>query len=140
MTTCYVGGSFDVFHAGHVNLLRAASKLAGRDGRVIVAVNSDAFHRAYRNADPHVGEKDRLAVVLACRYVTHAFVMPDAEHQRGIIHAWLPDYIVHSDQWMGDSLLKQLSIDQAFLDEHGIKMYYPPHTPGISSTMIRAML
>ena len=49
MTTCYVGGSFDIFHRGHVELLRAAAAMAER---VVVAVNSDAFTESRpRHAD-----------------------------------------------------------------------------------------
>ncbi len=140
MTTIYLGGSFDLWHKGHVNLLQTAAGIAGQGGRVVVAVNSDAFHKAYRGVDPIIGEWDRLKVVLACRYVTHAFLMPDHSTQRSTIALWKPDYIMHGDDWTGESLLKQLGIDGAFLDAHGIKMYYAPYTEGVSSRVIRGKL
>jgi cytidyltransferase-like protein len=134
-----VGGSFDCFHRGHVNLLRAAHDIAA-GGRVVVAVNADDFHAAYRHKPPVIGEADRLAVVLACRYVTHAFLMPNHAAQPSVIASWKPDYIVHGDDWMGDSLLVQLGIDEAFLHDHEILMYYAPYTKDISTTVIRDRL
>ena len=137
MTTCYCGGSYDLFHRGHVELLRAAAAMAER---VVVAVNSDAFHTAYKGKPPVVAERDRLAVVLACRYVTHAFLMPDHSAQRRVIAAWEPTYILHGDDWTGESLLRQLNIDAAFLQQHGIQMVYVPYTPGVSTSLLRAEL
>ena len=128
-----------MFHRGHVNLLRAAHDIAA-GGRVVVAVNADQFHHAYRGKPPVIGEQDRLAVVLGCRYVTHAFLMPNHAAQRGIIEAWKPDYIVHGDDWTGDSLLAQLGIDEAFLHDHEILMYYAPYTKDISSRGVRDRL
>lgn len=137
MVTAYLGGSFDLFHRGHVELLRAAAAMAER---VVVAVNSDTFHESYRGKPPVVHERDRLAVVLACRHVTNAFIMPDHSAQRRIIAAWEPTFILHGDDWTGESLLKQLGIDQVFLHKHHIQMVYVPYTQGISSTALRAEL
>jgi len=133
---CYVGGSFDLFHRGHVEVLRQASRF----GKIIAAVNADAFHQFYRGRPPIVSEQDRLAVVMACRYVSHAFLVPSHDKQRDIIKAWSPTYIIHGDDWTGDSLLAQLGIDQAFLDEYAIEMRYVPYTKGISSSAIRERL
>lgn len=133
MPKSYCGGSFDLFHKGHVNILRYASRF----GKVIAAVNSDAFHQAYRGRPPIIPEADRLAVVLACRYVTHAFIVPSHDKQRDIIRAWKPTYIFHGDDWMGDSLLAQLGIDQQFLTENEIEMRYVPYTRDVSSSVIR---
>ena len=126
-----------MFHRGHVELLRAAAAMAER---VVVAVNSDAFHVAYKGKPPVVGERDRLACVLACRYVHHAFLMPDHSAQRRVIAAWEPTYILHGDDWTGDGLLKQLGIDQAFLSRHHIQMVYAPYTPSVSSSELRREL
>ena len=136
MPKCYVGGSFDLFHRGHVEILRQAARF----GNVIAAVNSDAFHQSYRGRPPIVGEWDRLAVVMGCRYVSHAFIVPAHDRQRDIIRAWRPAYIVHGDDWTGDSLLAQLGIDPAFLEEMGITMRYVPYTTGISSSTIRTRI
>lgn len=136
----YVGGSFDLFHAGHVAFLRECKQY----GEVIVAVNSDAFHESYRGKPPVVSERNRLEVVLGCRYVDRAFIVADHASQPLIIAATAPTHIVHGDDWVGESLLRQLGIDRAFLYEHGIQMMYlerpKPVPAGRSSTSIREQL
>ena len=137
MNVLYVGGSFDLFHAGHVELLREA-RLMTAPSTTWVAVNSDRFHEAYRGKPPVMSERDRLAVILACRYVDHAFIMQCHESQRGTIANIKPSHIVHGNDWMGDGLLNQLGIDQAFLDELGIRMLYIDRTTGLSTTGVKA--
>ena len=67
----YVIGSFDLFHRGHVELLRRARALGDR---LIVAINGDDIVEKYKRR-PYIKEDDRLAVVQACRYVDEAFVI-----------------------------------------------------------------
>ena len=134
MTTIYVGGSFDLFHVGHVRLLQAASEIADK---VVVAVNSDAFFESYKGFSPTIPEHQRLEIVLSCRYVTYAFLMHRHEDQRRTIRSVKPTYILHGDDWTGDSLLEQLGIDHEFLRANHIEMKYVPYTSEISSSEIR---
>jgi glycerol-3-phosphate cytidylyltransferase len=134
MSRVYIGGSFDPLHYGHVNLFRHASE---RFDEIVVAINSDAFYEYYRGHRPMVNEENRLVMVQAIRYVTWAFVMPDYASQPKCILESGAQFILHGDDWTGDSLLKQLNITQPWLDEHGIQMYYLPYTKGISSSMMR---
>lgn len=137
MSRIYVGGSFDIFHGGHVALLRYAKSLADQ---TIVAVNSDAFYEFYRHSKPVVPEYERLEIVQACRYTDEAFLMPGHEHQRPILERLKPTYILHGDDWMGDSLLTQLGIDHDFLFVYGIEMKYMVRVPGMSSRGIKARI
>lgn len=137
VSSIYVGGSFDLFHWGHVRLLEQAASFAND---VFVAVNGDDFHCAYRGQRPVMTELERIRVVEACKYVTRAFIMYDHEHQRPMIAHLHPTYILHGDDWMGESLFAQLDIDEDFLKEYGITMKYVPYSPGISSGIIRHRL
>jgi rfaE bifunctional protein nucleotidyltransferase chain/domain len=57
------GGCFDLLHAGHVSLLKAARALGDC---LVVCLNSDASVRRQKGADrPYVAEHDRAAVLLA---------------------------------------------------------------------------
>ena len=58
-----VVGVFDLFHTGHVNLLRRSKELGDR---LVIVVNGDALTSSYKRA-PVMSEQDRLNVVSACR-------------------------------------------------------------------------
>ncbi len=132
-TRIYVGGTFDCFHNGHVNLLRRARQLADY---VIVALNSDAFAESYKGR-PVLREAERFEIVRACRYVDLCFIMESHDRQRAAIELLRPDFILHGDDWTGDSLIAQLGLTRAFMDEHGIALAYVPYTPGISTSEIK---
>jgi cytidyltransferase-like protein len=61
----YVIGVFDLFHRGHVELLKKARELGSK---LIVAVNGDRLTAKYKRP-PMYNERDRLALLLSCRYV-----------------------------------------------------------------------
>lgn len=132
-TRIYVGGTFDCFHNGHVNLLRRARQLADF---VIVALNSDAFAESYK-CTPVLREAERFEIVRACRYVDLCFIMESHDTQRAAIELLRPDFILHGDDWAGDSLVAQLGLTRAFMEEHGIALTYVPYTAGISTTEIK---
>ncbi len=132
-TRIYVGGTFDCFHSGHVNLLRRAKGLADF---VIVALNSDAFAASYKGKTV-MTELERFDVVRACRYVDLCFVMESHAMQRHYMELLRPDFILHGDDWKGGSLVRQLGVTEAFMDEHGIALEYVPYTTGISTTEIK---
>lgn len=77
MKRVLVFGCFDLFHAGHVNLLSQASDL----GEVTVAVGDDARVRALKGEGrPIIPQWDRFTIVKACRYVENAFIFsPDED-------------------------------------------------------------
>ena len=79
----YIGGTFDLFHYGHVNVfknlkyhLSKESQELGALSKVIVAVNSDDFASSYKRV-PIMNQYERLAVVNSCRYVDYAFIMDE---------------------------------------------------------------
>lgn len=127
--TVYVVGVFDMFHRGHVELLRRSRALGKR---LVVALNGDDMVRSYKRL-PIYSEQDRLVIVKACRYVDEAFVIREYDNKPALIEHKV-SAIVHGDDWTGDAYLEQIRVDQAFLDEHGIEMVYLPTTKGVSTT------
>lgn len=127
----YVGGTFDLFHGGHVALLRRASEL----GPVTVALNTDEFAAQYKRP-PILTLAERTELVAACRYVENVIVNTGGQDSKPSILASGCNVIVHGDDWTGGSLLAQLSVSQEWLDEHGVRMHYLPYSPGISSAVI----
>ena len=138
----YIGGTFDLFHYGHVNVfknlkynLSKASQELGALSKVIVAVNSDDFASSYKRV-PIMNQYERLAVVNSCRYVDYAFIMDEYNNQPFFIEENSPDYIVMGTDWQSKDYFKQLCIDQQFLDRIDAEMLFVPYTDDISTTQI----
>ena len=90
-TKIYVGGTFDCFHRGHVNLLRQAKNVADY---VIVALNSDDFATSYK-CQPIMNEIERLDVIRSCKYVDMSFIMEAHNNQKKYIEMIKPNFILH---------------------------------------------
>jgi cytidyltransferase-like protein len=134
-------GTFDLFHTGHVNLLRACRSVAGEHGTVTVGLNTDGFVARYKGRPPVIAYQDRAAVVAACRHVDRVVPNDQASGSADqVILAVAPDVIVVGSDWHGRDYLGQLGIDQAFLDECLTRVVFVPYTDGISSTAIRGRL
>jgi glycerol-3-phosphate cytidylyltransferase len=138
----YIGGTFDLFHYGHVNVFKSLkyhlskeSRDIGALAKVIVAVNSDSFADSYKRK-PVMDQYERLAVVNSCKYVDYAFIMDSYENQPFFIEENNPDFIVMGSDWQSKDYFKQLFIDQKFLDRIGAEILFVPYTDGISTTEI----
>lgn len=127
----YVIGVFDLFHRGHVELLRKAKTLGDS---LIVAVNGDELTSSYKRR-PIMPEEDRLEIVKALRFVDHAFVTNDYDH-RALVLEHKVNKIVHGDDWTGVSYLEQIRLSAEFVAEHRIEMVYVPYWRGISTSAI----
>jgi glycerol-3-phosphate cytidylyltransferase len=128
----YVGGTFDLFHTGHTRLLEAAKKTFDE---VVVSLNTDEFAARYKRI-PVMTFLERAEVLQSCRYVDRVIANIGDENSAPAILISGANFIVHGSDWTGDSLLKQMGIDQQWLDRLGIEMVYLNHTPGISTTQI----
>jgi len=125
----YVIGVFDLFHSGHVELLRRAKKIGDK---LIVAVNGDDMVAEYKRR-PYLSEKERLNVVEACKYVDEAFIIKTFDNKEPILKHGI-NIIVHGDDWKGDSYLQQIRLTTDFILEHGIELVFLPYTQGISTS------
>lgn len=129
-----VVGVFDLFHVGHVNMLRAARSLGDR---LVVIVNGDRLTAAYKRP-PITSESDRLAVLQACRYVDDAEVSNDYSIRDAVVRHGITK-IVHGDDWEIESYKKQVRCDDAFLAEHGAEVVLIPYFEGVSTSDIIRM-
>jgi glycerol-3-phosphate cytidylyltransferase len=126
-----VVGVFDLFHSGHVNLLRRSRELGDR---LVVVVNGDALTSSYKRP-PVMSEQDRLDVISACRYVDEAEISNDYSVRDVIVRHGVTA-IVHGDDWPADSYKQQIRCDDDFLEGHGVELVLVPYTPGISTSDI----
>lgn len=139
MMPCYPyirAAHFDLFHSGHVEFLRRCAEF----GPVTVVINSDKFIEEYKGKPPVISEHDRLAVVLACKYVDDAFINDGGADSRNAIEYVNPDIIVIGSDWARKDYYKQMGFDQDWLDNREISLCYVPYSPWISSTQIKTRL
>ena len=136
----YTGGSFDLFHSGHVAFLKRCKELAGKNGKVIVSLNTDEFILAYKGKGLVMNYAERKAVLEACRYVDTVIPNYDGADSTTAIDIVSPDLIVVGSDWARKDYYKQMGFTQDWLDECNIGLAYIPYTQGISSTDIKARL
>jgi len=129
----YTGGTFDLLHAGHVELLRKCKEL----GEVTVALNTDDFIENYKRKPPVMTYQEREAVLLACRYVDRVIPNHGGLDSKPSILAVKPDLIVIGSDWAKKDYYKQMQFTTDWLDQHGIGLAYVPYSWGISSTEIK---
>jgi glycerol-3-phosphate cytidylyltransferase len=125
----YVIGVFDLFHRGHLELLKKAKKLGDR---LIVAINGDEMVSEYKRK-PFFSEKDRLEIINSLAIVDEAFITNKFDNSDILIDQNI-SVIVHGNDWDRDSYLKQIRIDEHFLEENNISLAFVPYTAGISTS------
>lgn len=129
----YTGGTFDLFHLGHLELLRKLSEL----GRVTVGLNTDEFIKTYKGSSPIMTYEEREAVLLGCRYVEA--VIPNtggADSKPAILESNANMVAIGSD-WARRDYYTQMNFTQDWLDENEISLLYVPYTRGVSSTDVK---
>ncbi|MCB2195266.1 MAG: adenylyltransferase/cytidyltransferase family protein [Bacteroidetes bacterium] len=127
----YVIGAFDLFHKGHVELLKRAKEIGEK---LIVAINSDRLISEYKRK-PIYDENHRLQLVLACRYVDEAFIIDTYDNKSVIIEKKI-SAIVHGDDWPLESYLDQIRCNGSFLKTNNVEMVLLPYTSGVSTSDI----
>jgi cytidyltransferase-like protein len=140
MNIVYTGGTFDLFHSGHVNLLKRCKEIAGLDGMVVASLNTDDFIWQFKNKKPICSEDERAEVLLACRYVDRVVINVGGADSRISIDQVQPNYIVVGSDWAEKDYHSQMGFDQKWLDERGIGLVYVPYTKSISSSAIRSRM
>ena len=133
----YTGGTFDLFHSAHVRFLKACRRLAGQDGQVVVALNTDAFIQAYKGKLPVMTFDERKEVLLGCRYVDAVIPNVAGADSKPSIEQVMPDLIVIGDDWARKDYYAQMQFTREWLDQMDIQLVYVPYTPGISTTDLK---
>lgn len=130
MTIGYTTGVYDMFHIGHLNILRRAKEQCDF---LIVGVSTDELVEKEKHKHPVIPFEDRMSIVGAIRYVDQ--VVPQVDKNK--FGAWeklhFNKMFVGSD-WQGTP---QWQIFENQFKPVGVKIIYLPHTEGISSSMLR---
>lgn len=131
----YVSGVFDIFHIGHLNLLRRAKEQCDY---LIVGVVTDEQVVNGKKTSPHMSFEERLEIVKACRYVDEAVRIPP-EHP-DTREAYLR---YHFDvQFSGSDYENDPSwlVNREWLRQRGSELIFFPYTGGVSSTQLKEHL
>lgn len=129
----YTGGTFDLFHSGHVAFLKRCAEI----GSVTVSLNTDEFIHNYKGKPPVMSYDERKSVLLACRYVDAVVANVGGEDSTVAIESVKPDIIIIGSDWARRDYYSQMCFDQDWLDERGIGLAYIPYTQGISTTDLK---
>lgn len=128
----YTTGVFDLFHVGHVNLLRNAKAMCDK---LVVGVTTDELV-SYKNKKSVISFEERMEVVRSCKYVDAVIPQEDMDK----FTQWEKvkfDVMFVGDDWFKSE--KWEAIDQQFKDV-GVRVVYFPYTKGTSSTLINNVL
>ena len=128
--TGYTQGVFDMFHIGHLNLLKAASEQCEE---LIVGVNSDELVEAYKHKRPVIGQRERAEIVSNIKCVSNCFISETLD-KVAILKEHPFDAMFIGDDWKGNPRWEQTKLDLA---EYGVDVVFLPYTKGVSSTMLR---
>lgn len=129
----YAPGVYDLFHVGHLNILRHARS---RCDYLIAGVVSDELATRVKGAAPVIPLGERLDIVSSVRYVDRAVaeVLPeklDTWHDLGF------NIIFKGDDWRDTPKGDRLEADFARV---GVEVMYFPYTAHTSSTQLRQVL
>ena len=129
----YAAGAFDLFHVGHLNILRHARE---RCDVLIAGVVSDEMLREVKGVEPIVPTLERVEIVRAIRWVDrfHVETVPDK------LDTWRELRFTHffkGDDWRGTE--RGLRLEREFA-RVGVRVEYFPYTAHTSSTLLRRAL
>ena len=129
----YTTGVFDMFHIGHLNILKHAKEQCEY---LIVGVSTDEIVESYKHKKPVIPYEERKAIVEAIRYVDK--VVPQTTMDKLEAYNQLKfNVLFHGSDWQGSSMYNE--IVEKF-SRVGVDVVFLPHTDGISTTLIRKMV
>ena len=129
----YTTGVFDMFHIGHLNILKKAKEQCDY---LIVGVSTDEVVKTYKHKTPIICYEERKAIVEALKCVDE--VVPQTSMNK--LEAWEKlhyDVLFHGSDWKNSDMYNKIIEDLA---QVGVEVKFLPHTEGVSSTMLSEVL
>lgn len=128
----YTTGVFDLFHIGHLNLLKNAK---GMCDKLIVGVTVDDLVQ-YKGKQALIPFEDRIEIVRSIKYVDAAVPQYDMDKLSACKKLGV-DLLFVGDDWYESEKWEQYEKE---FEKEGIKIVYFPYTRGVSSTKITQAL
>jgi glycerol-3-phosphate cytidylyltransferase len=129
----YTSGVFDLFHVGHLNILKNARSLCDK---LIVGVSTDELVELYKKKTPIIKFSERIEIVRSIKFVD-AVIAQDTMDKYEIWRKLKFNTMVVGDDWYKTE--KWRSIEKN-LKDCNVRVVYFPHTKGTSSTLINEIL
>lgn len=129
----FTAGAFDMFHVGHLNLLKNAK---ARCDYLIVGVNTDELIAAYKNKHAIVPLEERMQIVRAIKYVDEV-ISVDTLDKEVIWEKKMFDIVFIGDDWKGSARWNET---EQTMKKHNVEVVYLPYTVGTTSTVLREKL
>lgn len=129
----YASGVFDMFHIGHLNVLREARKQCDY---LIAGVVTDEAVLQIKGRSPAIPQVERMQIVAALRCVDEVV----SDHSSDKLEVWKRhpfDVIFKGDDWKGTAKGRRLESAMAGV---GVEVVYFPYTVHTSSTQLRRFL
>jgi glycerol-3-phosphate cytidylyltransferase len=129
----YTAGVFDLFHVGHLNILKRAKEQCES---LIVAVSTDELVFEYKNYSPKIPYPQRKSIIEAIRYVDK--VVPQINRDK--IEAFKEyrfDAMFVGQDWKGSEIFNKVDL---YMRQHNGRVVYLPYTDNISSSIIKTYL
>jgi glycerol-3-phosphate cytidylyltransferase len=126
----YTTGVFDLFHVGHLNILKRAKEQCDY---LIVGVSTDELVLEYKLKQPVIPFHERMEIVEGIKYVD--MVIPQINRDKFSAWEYLNfDAMFVGDDWRGDPFFEE--VEKRF-KKVGVDIIYFPYTLGISSTLVK---
>ncbi|RHJ47613.1 adenylyltransferase/cytidyltransferase family protein [Bacteroides sp. AM10-21B] len=129
----YTTGVYDMFHIGHLNLLKRAKE---KCDYLIVGVSTDECCESYKHKRPVIPYEQRAAIVAAIKFVDEV-VPQENMNKLAFLKQRHFDVMFHGDEWKGTELYNHY--EEEFL-KFGARIEYFSHTDGISSSLLRTII
>ncbi|MDB2332733.1 adenylyltransferase/cytidyltransferase family protein [Amylibacter sp.] len=133
MTLGYTTGVFDMFHIGHLNILRRSKSLCDE---LIVGVSTDKLVRTEKEVSVIIPFEERAEIVKSINYVNK--VVEQTSYDK--VEAWKRlrfDVMFVGDDWKGTK--KWLTLEEEFAMLN-VRIEYLPYTRHTSSTKLRKVV
>lgn len=125
----YTTGVFDMFHIGHLNILRRAKEQCDY---LIVGVSTDELVEHDKHKTPVIPYNERAAIVEAIKYVDKVVPQPD-KNKMGAWEKYRFNKMFVGSDWQGTPQWIEFERQFAPLS---VEIVYLSHTDGISSTKL----
>lgn len=124
----YTSGTFDLFHIGHLNILKNSKALGDK---LVVGVSSDELVASYKKRKPIIPLKDRIEIIKHLDFVDEV-IRQDILTNPEDLKAHNVDIVTIGDDWK-NKLLPGLE----WAKQNGLKVVYLPYTKSTSTSEIK---